>query len=382
MARKTAGLAAVTAILVWSGAARADDFKVGIVMPMTGPGADIAKNVVYGFNAAVPLINARGGIGGMNLVPDVCDSQSQEQQGILCDRRLLNDDKVDLLLGNGSTPQTVAALPAIEQAGVPLFSMAAGTLIYRPYRKWVFKGLNSNEDQIVVEIDYFKKKGWTHVAIIRDNGPFGADISSIFKDFTKGTGIEIIADEEYTATDQDMTAQVTHVRALKPDVIIDMAATAPPGALVAKKIEQLGITAPIVVGTNLQTKGFVALAGDAADQILFTAAKALISDLPKSDPLYDNITAFNDEFHKVNPGVDENGLSPVSVDGLMVTQAVAKSLGPKALDHDALREALETATNVHGVQGIWTFTPTSHEVSLKDGTAIVKYSGGKWVQAQ
>jgi branched-chain amino acid transport system substrate-binding protein len=382
MNKSTARLAAAALALSVCAGARAEDFKVGVVLPMTGPGADIAKNLVLGFNAMVPLVNGKGGIGGMQVKPVVCDSQSQEQQAILCDRRLLTDEKVNMLLGNGSTPQTLAALPVIEQVGVPLFSMAAGTAIYRPLKKWVFKGLNSNEDQIAVEIDYLKKKGWTKVALIRDNGPFGADISTIYKEFTPGTGIEIVADEVYTPTDQDMTAQVTRVRALKPDVIVDMAATAPPGALVAKKIVQLGITAPIIVGTNLQTEGFVTLAGDAADQIIYTGLKVVMSDLPKSDPLYDNITSFVAAFHKTNPGADINGLSPNTGDALIVTQAAARALGPKALDHEALRAALEQVKGVPGLQGIWTYTPKSHEVSLKDGTALLKFAKGKWVAAQ
>ena len=63
-------------------------------------------------------------------------------------------------------------------------------------------------------------------------------------------------------------------------------------------------------------------------------------------------------------------------------QAVAKSLGPKALDHEALRQAIEGAKNVPGLQGIWSYTPQSHEVSLKDGTALLKFDKGKWVAAQ
>jgi branched-chain amino acid transport system substrate-binding protein len=370
------------ALALLCGAAQAEDFKVGMVLPMTGPGADIAKNLALGFDAMVPLINDHGGIAGMPVKPVVCDSQSQEQQAIICDRRLLADDKVNFLLGNGSTPQTVAALPVIEQTGTPLFSMAAGTAIYRPMKKWVFKGLNSNEDQIAVEIEYLERKGLTRVALIRDSGPFGSDIATIYKEFVKGTKLELITDEVYNPTDQDMTAQVTRVRALKPDVIIDMAATAPPGALVARKIVQLGITAPIIVGTNLQTDGFVKLAGEAADQIIYTGLKVVMSDLPKSDPLYDNITAFVTSFHKVNPGADINGLSPNTGDALLITQAVGRKIGPKVLDHDALRSALEQVKDVPGLQGIWTYTPTSHEVSLKDGTALLKYANGKWVAAQ
>jgi branched-chain amino acid transport system substrate-binding protein len=376
------GLAAAFALAL-GGAAQAADFKIGLVLPLTGPGADIAKNVAQGFNAMIPLINARGGIGGMKVVPIVCDSQSQEQQAIICDRRLLSDDKVSLLLGNGSTPQTFAALPVVEQAGTPLFSIAAGSQIYRPTKKWVFKALNSNEDQIVVQIAYLEKKGWTKVAIIRDSGPFGSDIGTIYKDMAKGTKIQIVADEVYNPTDQDMSAQVTRVRALKPDVIIDMAATAPSGALVAKKVVQLGMTIPIIVGTNLQTEGFVALVGDAAGQIIYTSLKVVMSGLPKSDPLYKNITDFTESFHKVNPGVDVNGLSPVSGDGLLITQAVAKNMGAKALDHAALRNAIEGAKGIPGLQGLWTFSATSHDVSLKDGTALLKFAGkGKWVAVQ
>jgi len=381
--KKLCNVLAAAFAFALGGAAQAEDFKIGLVLPLTGPGADIGRNSAQGFNAMIPLLNARGGIAGMKAVPVVCDSQSQEQQGIICDRRLLSDDKVNLLLGNGSTPQTFAALPVIEQVGTPFFAIAAGTLNYRPVRKWVFKALNSNEDQTAVQIEYLQKKGWLKVALIRDNGPFGSDISALYKEMVKGTKLQIVADESYNPTDQDMTAQVTRVRSLKPDVIINVAATAPPGALIAKKVVQLGMTTPIIVGVNLQTEGFVTLAGDAADQIIYTSLKVVMTGLPQSDPLYKNITDFTESFHKVNPGVDVNGLSPVTGDGMLIVQAVAKNMGAKALDHAALRDAIEGAKGVPGLQGIWTFSPTSHEVSLKDGTALLKFAGkGKWVAAQ
>jgi branched-chain amino acid transport system substrate-binding protein len=145
---------------------------------------------------------------------------------------------------------------------------------------------------------------------------------------------------------------------------------------------QLGMTVPIIVGTNLQTEGFVTLAGDAADQIIYTGLKVVMSDLPKNDPLSPNISAFIAAFHKTNPGADINGLSPNTGDSLLVVQAVTKTMGAKALDPNALRGAIETAKNVPGLQGIWTFTPQSHEVSLKDGTALLKFAKGKWVAAQ
>ena len=358
--------------------APAQEFKIGIVLPLTGPGADIAKNLAAGAQAMIPLIIARGGIGGMPARAIVCDSQSQEQQAILCDRRLISEDKVSIISGNSSTPQTMAALPLIDAAGIPFFSTGAGTQTFRPVKKWVFKGLNSNEDMVVAAFDYIKRKGMKRVAVIRDTGPFGADIAQLFKDIVPNSGVEIVADESYAATDNDMTAQVTRVRALRPDIIIDIAVTAPPGALVAKKVVQLGIPAPILVGTNLQTDGFVSLVGDATDQILFMGLKVLLPNLPKTDPLYENVVAFRQEFAKANPGVTLNSLSPNTGDAMLVTQAAAKSLGAKALDKNALLEQLNRVTNVPGLQGIWTFTPTSHETPLR-GTTVFKYTKGAWV---
>jgi hypothetical protein len=65
-----------------------------------------------------------------------------------------------------------------------------------------------------------------------------------------------------------------------------------------------------------------------------------------------------------------------------VTQAAAKTLGAKALDHEALLHALEQTNNVPGIQGYWTFSPASHESSLQSGIELLRYNQGKWVAAQ
>ena len=374
---------AVAALLLCgAGSTRSDEFKVGLVLPMTGAAADMGKNVLAGFDAEVAVINANGGIAGMNIKPIVCDQQTQEQQAILCDRRLISGDKVDILLGNGGTPETMAALPIVEQAGVPFFAISAGTASFRPVKKWVFKSNSANEDMIASQVEFLKHKGWTRVAIIRDTGPYGADVDTLYKRFAPENGITIVANESYAPTDQDMTAQVTRIRAAKPDVIINMAANATPGALITKKIVQLGITVPVIVSVNLQTAGFVALVGDDARQIIFSGQKVMMAELPKDDPLYRNIQAFTTSFRKINPGMKLNGLSPAAVDPLIVVQAAAKGLGPKANDHAALLGALNKVSAVPGIQGTWTFTPQSHEVSFKDGSAMMRYDNGRWVAAE
>lgn len=380
--RLTLTLAALLTATMSFAAAEAQTFKVGTILPLTGPGADIGRTLVEGAKAAVALANARGGIGGMPTQIIICDTQSVEQQAVLCARRLVSEDKVNLILGAGTTPQTLAILPTVEAAQVPLFAIAGGVVNFRPLKKWVFKALATIEDQIPVALDDLKRKGVTKLASIRDNGPFGTDVAENLKIAAAKAGIEIIADELYAPSDNDMTAQVTRVRSLRPQAIFDMSSNPPPGALIAKKIAQLGIAVPIVVGQNLQTKVFANLAGDAAEQILYIGSKAAMSSVPDNDPLAANIRDFRAQFKKLAPDTEIVTLSAVCADSILLTHVAAKSLGAKALDGNALREALEGLKNVPGVQGIWSFSPTSHESSLKDGVALLKFAKGDWHPAQ
>jgi branched-chain amino acid transport system substrate-binding protein len=373
-------LAALLLVLPLIGA-RAEDFKVGTILPLTGPGADIGRFLVQGAKAGIVMANARGGIGGMNVVLVSCDTQSNEQQAVLCARRLASE-KVNLLLGAGTTPQTLAILPTVEAAQIPLFSIAGGTVNFRPLKKWVFKALATNDDQIPLALEFLKSRNLNKIAIIRDNGPFGKDVSDTLNPLAPKMGMQIIAEEVYAPTDTDMSAQVTRVRASRPDAIFDMSSNPPPGAMVAKKIVQLGIAAPIVVGQNLQTKVFADLAGDAADQILYIGSKTSVTDLAESDALHKNIMDFRAAFKKVEPDAEVVALSTVCADPILLAQAAAKPIGAKALDGNALREALESIKDVPALQGIWTFTPTSHESVMKEGTVLMKYAKGNWVAAK
>lgn len=361
--------------------AKAEDFKIGTILPLTGPGADIGRFLVEGAKATVVMVNKSGGVGGMPVTMIVCDTQSVEQQAVLCARRLSGEEKVNMILGAGTTPQTLAILPTIENAQVPLFAIAGGVVNYRPFKTWVFKALASNEDEMPIAIDYLKRHGVTKIASIRDNGPYGTDVGATLKPAAEKAGIAIIDEEVYTATDTDMSAQVTHVRAAKPDAIFDMSSNPPPGAIIAKKIAQLGMTAPIVVGINLQTKVFAELSGDAADQEVFIGAKVAIEDVPGSDPLAPNIKAFRAAFAETDPGATVVGLSASCADAIILAQAAGESLGAKALDGNALRQGLEALHDVPGVQGIWSFSPTSHESSMTDGVVMLKYAKGQWVPA-
>ncbi len=382
------GILFAAAILTLSAtAARADDateFKVGYVASITGVISPITKFYMDGLDAGVKMVNDSGGIGGLPVRVIKCDSQSNEAQAVLCTKRLIDQDHVNMLLGVGGTAPTVAIEPTVQSAGIPLFAIAAGRVAYAPLKKWVFKAIIGNDDQVPTVVKFLKRKGWTKVALIRDNTAFGNDSAKSIKEEAARDGVEIIADEVYTPTDTDITAQLTRIRGLHPQAVINYAVGIGVGGLIAKEMTQLGMNQPSFVGMNMQIPGYAANAGpNATAHTFFVAAKvASAGDLPRDDPLYGPIAIFTKYFKETHPDQVANSNTPTAVDAILIAQAAGKSIGKKVLDREALRGALEHVTDLAGLQGFWTFTPDRHWSSLEAGAQIVNYDGKNWVPAK
>lgn len=379
------GVALATAIAMGAaaaGAAAAEEFKIGFIMSLTGPSGVLGKVTLDGAKAGIEMVNADGGIGGAKVALVICDVKSSEQQAVICARKLAFQDKVNLMVGTGSTPQTIAIIPTVMEAKIPLFAIASSPQAYQPVKKYVFKGIQGLSDQIPLIVEYLKKHKRNRVAVIHDNGPLGQAIGNIFKGAVEKAGIEITGTELYAPTDTNVTAQVTRMRTQNPDAVLNIAITPPAGALIVKTMKQLGMNVPIMVGSNLQNEGFVKLAGDAVDSIVFPAAKVVLADLPAGDPLRSEIMKFRAAFAKVNAGEEPSSLSPWLVDAMLLAQKAGKPLGAKALDPVALTDALEGLTKVVGIQGIWTFSATDHDSNLQDGMILVQSRNNRWVVAQ
>lgn len=376
-------LAAALALGAASAAPAASaEFKVGFIMSLTGPSAVLGKVTLEGAKAGVEMVNSSGGIGGAKVRLVICDVKSSEQQAVICARRLAFQDKVNLMVGTGSSPQTLAIIPTVLAAKIPLFSIASSPRTYNPVKKFVFKGIQGLSDQIPLIVEYLKRHKLSRVAVIHDNGPLGQAIGNIFKGAVKKGGLEITGTELYAPTDTNVTAQVTRMRAQKPDAVLNIAITPPAGALIVKTMKQLGLNVPIMVGSNLQNMGFVKLTGDAVGNIVFPAAKVVLADLPADDPLRPEIMKFRAAFAKVHGGKEPNSLSPWLVDAMLLAQRAGKPLGAKALDPIALTGAIEGLKNVVAIQGIWTFSPTDHGPSLEAGMTLVQFRDGRWVRAK
>jgi branched-chain amino acid transport system substrate-binding protein len=238
------------------------------------------------------------------------------------------------------------------------------------------------DDQIPAEISYAKKKGWNRLALLTDNTAFGKDTASTTHNVVEANGLELVAEEYYAPSDTDVTAQVTRVRAANPDMILNLAGGIPTGILVAKKALQLGMKAPLMQGMNFVIESYPPMMPQAMGQSYFAGSKMMV-DLPPSDPLYPNITAFRKKYAEVRgASAKPNGNTITVPDILLLVAKVTQGLGTKALDKETLRSAIESAKDFPGLQGIWNLSPTNHGNSFAAGTVVLTNVNGTWKLAE
>ena len=368
-------MAVCAALSLLPAAGRADDaeFIFGLVVPLTGPSSENGKSYAQGAAAAVAMLNDQKGLSGHTVKLAVCDSQNQEQQAVICTKRLIAQDHAGVLIGAGSTPQTIAISPTAEAAHVPLFAMAGGESAYTPVKPWVFKGLAGNPDQIPPAFRLVAARGWKRIAIIHDNGAYGRDIEKFMLRSAEADHLDLVANEVYAPSDTDMTAQVLRIRDAKPDVVMNYALTVPAGAAIAKKLQQVGMKVPNVVGINLQNMAFVRLAGSALSQTIFVGPQALLGMSGGTGDAHRFAAAYEAMYKSPVP----DSLTPGPADALLIVKAVADK-GVDITDLEKLRAGIETLSNVEGIQGRWTFTPIDHGPLLGAGITTMTYTDGAW----
>lgn len=373
--RRAIRVAVWAALSLLPAAVRAEDaeFVFGLVVPLTGPSSENGKSYAQGAAAAVAMLNGQNGLGGRKVRLAVCDSQNQEQQAVICTKRLVSQDHAQALIGAGSTPQTIAISPTADAAHVPLFAMAGGESAYTPVKPWVFKSLAGNPDQIPPAFRLVAARGWKRIAVIHDNSAYGRDIEKFMLRSAEADHLDIVANEVYAPSDTDMTAQVLRIRDAKPDVVMNYALTVPNGAAIAKKLQQVGVTVPNIVGINLQNLAFVRLAGSALSQTIFVGPQALLGTGGGTGDAQRFGAAYQAMFNTKVP----DSLTPGPADSMLIVKAVAAK-GIDVNDPEKLRAGIETLSNVEGIQGRWTFTPTDHGPLLGAGITTMTYTDGAW----
>jgi branched-chain amino acid transport system substrate-binding protein len=369
----------LAAILFSAAPARAaEPVKIGTILSVTGPAAFLGQDMKDGAQLAVDEINDAGGINGRKVEWTFYDAQSETQRAIGFARRLLNNDKVDIIVGGGSMSGIALAMsPLAEAAKVPFISTEGAAGIVSPVaeRQWSFK--STVDDYLVLHrlADYFDKKGIKKIALLADTSGFGQSATEQLKIVAAERKLDVVY-ESFAPSDTDLVPQLTRIRDSGAKAIVAWTVT-PAGVVFLKQAQQLGLdeSTQLIHGYGFVAGRYMELAGTAANRLLLLSQKFVVGDqLPDSDPVKQKIVTLTQNFQKKFNRVPNQFVAQTYDAIYLAKEALANGQS----DREKVRTALEQTKNYNTASGTFTFSKEQHSGLPKDSIVLVNWANGRF----
>ena len=372
-------LVAVAATLLANTLALAD-VNVGVTVSATGPAASLGipqKNTV----ALMPQT-----IGGQKINYIVLDDASDSTLAVSNTRKLITENKVDVILGSTVTPNSLAMIDVVAENQTPMISMAASARIVEPVdakKRWVFK---TPQNDIMMSLAIATSMADSGVKTVGFIGFADAYGEGWFGEFSKAAalkGLTIVASERYARTDTSVTGQVLKIVAAKPDAVL-VAGSGTPAVLPQRALKERGYAGKYYQTHGVANNDFLRVGGKDVEGTLLPSGPVLVAaQLPASNPVkksaLDYVTKYEAMYGKGSVSTFGGHMWDV---GMLMQVAVANAL-KKAQPgtpefRSALRDALENTKDVHGAHGIFNMSPTDHLGLDQRARVMVKIENGAW----
>ena len=366
----------------WAAFASAD-INVGVTLSATGPAASLGipeKNTVE-------MLPKQ--IGGEKVNWIVLDDGSDTTRAVTNTRKLISEDKVDVIVGSTITPNSLAMVDVVAEAETPMISMAASARIVdpsNPKTRWVFKTPQSDSlmaDAIAVNM---KANGVKTIGYIGFNDAYGEAWLAEIKRSAQTAGIKVVAEEKYNRNDSSVTGQVLKLIAANPDAIL-IGASGTPGATPQKELAARNYKGKIYQTHGVANPDFLRVVGKDANGTLLPIGPMLVFEqLPESNPIKKVAAEYITQYEAKYGKGSRTTFGGHAYDAyLLLANAVPQALkkakpGTKEF-RAALRDALESNTVV-GTHGVFVMAPQDHNGLDNRARVMIKIDNGQWMLAK
>lgn len=358
------------------------EILVGFVTGLSGPVSSIGIPNGKGIAAGQAYV---GEIGGEKVRLIQLDDASDATASARNARKLVEQEKVDILMGTSGAPQTLAMATAAIEMKVPMIAVSPiASVPAGEGGPWVVQTPQPMPLLVQGIVDHMKTHGVKTVAFVGFSDALGDLLYDSLSQGAKAADIKVIANERYARSDSSVTAQVLRALAARPDAIM-LGGTGTPGALPAIALSERGYKGPLYGNNGMISADFLRLAGKTANGIICPTGPVIAAEqLPAGNPIQKVSLDFRAAFEKANGEVPTESFSSYSFDGWLVFVDAAKramATGAKAGTPEfrtALREALFTTKDVVGTQGIYTYTPADRHGVDARARILVQIEDGKY----
>jgi len=359
-----------------AGAQPAEPIKIGVIQPLSGPVAASGNYVRMGAEIARDWINARGGVLGRQIQLLIEDNKSDPKEAATAAEKLIVRDKVPVIMGAWGSSMTLAAMPKLEEYGVPMVvETSSASTVTKRGNPWVFRISPPSEMEALGLEKYLKDLGIKKADFLAVNTDWGRGAVTAFGDVLKRAGAGVGATEFMDQAATDMNAQITKIKADNGDTLFLTTSVEQITLVLRQAQEQRLVMKVITTGGSSSPSQLIKQAGAAAEgtyHILF-----FLPWFPEAMPDGKLAKAFVDEWTKRGHPFDGLTEGFRGHDGIATAVEAVRLAGKP--DPKAVREAL-WKVNLMGVNGPITFEkdgpagkesgqskPSIFIVQIKDG---------------
>jgi branched-chain amino acid transport system substrate-binding protein len=324
-------------------------------------------------------------MGGEKIVYIVLDDESDATKGVQNARRLVIQDRVDILIGSSVTPVTMPMLDVALESKTPIISLAAATAIVQPLddkRKWAFKVVPNDNLMAEAILKYIAKSGVKTLGYIGVSDGYGEGYYKEVSRLAPALGISLTSHEVYARADTSVTGQALQVMSTNPDAVF-IASAGTPAVLPQQALRERGYAGKIFQTHGVVTEEFIKLGGANVEGAIFTGEAFTVSaDLPADDPFRRATAEFISAYEAVN-GQKPNMFAAHLWDAV----ALLKRAVPDALKtakpgtpefRAALRDEIERGKDVYLNNGLSNMSPSDHNGYDARSAFLIKIEGGKF----
>ncbi|MBK9238463.1 MAG: ABC transporter substrate-binding protein [Rhodoferax sp.] len=370
---RTLVAASVAALL--AGAAQAD-INVGISLPLTGPTSALgiaSKNSIAQWPTS---------IGGQKLNVIILDDATDPSQATKNARRLVSEDKVDILFGSSSTPTANAVATVAAESGTVQLTFAPID-VSTARSPWSYNLPQSTLVMSHALVAHMKKTGVKTVGFLGYADAFGELFLRDMKVKMTGTDLKFVSEERFARTDTSVTGQALKVTASNPDAIL-IVASGSGAAMPHKALMERGYKGKIYQTHGAAARDLMRVGGKDVEGGYVVAGPGMVAEqLPANHPSKAVALTHVQAWEKAHGANSRNTHAGHAYDASVVLQkiipAALKSAQPGTKEfRGALKAALENAGPIALFHGTVNYTATNHAGYTDDTGVILRITNGDW----
>ena len=380
--RMLARLAGLTFALTAAsaGPAAAQTLNVGLIVSVTGPAASVGLTQ----RNAVALLPKT--VGGLNANYILLDDASDTSTTVKHARKLLVEDRIDVMVGPSLTPNSLAIVDLMKESKTPMVSLGGSAAIVEPVaqREWVFKTPQSDQQMATAVVKHMLDNGVKTVGFIGFNDAYGEGWWREFSKLAELRKLNVVASERFVRTDTSVTGQILKLMSASPDAIF-IAASGTPAALPQTTLADRGYRGKVYQTHGVANNDFLRVGGKALEGTFVPASPVLVAEqLPDSHPSKAIAMDFVRRYEAAHGPNSRSAFAAYLYDAVLVLdRAVARARQAGAPGSEAfrvaLRAAIEQTREVVGNSGVFNMSPTDHLGLDQRSRVMVQIRGGKWL---